>query len=146
MHTHRVHDMLRFYKFTIGGAWVPEYGNPQNGTDFEYIIKYSPLHNIPVLAPPHQLPAVSAPAGCTRLHTRTDAHAHSRSRRPCCAVAHAQVHRNDVLHGRHAHEGVCTRAATQLNAQQQTNPLLARIEVRAGHGGGKPTKKIVSAV
>jgi prolyl oligopeptidase len=51
--------MLRFNKFTIGSAWVPEYGGPQNATDFEYLLKYSPLHNIPVLSAPHQLPAVS---------------------------------------------------------------------------------------
>ncbi len=38
------------------------------------------------------------------------------------------------------------RAATELCTQQQTNPLLARIDVRAGHGGGKPKKKIVSAL
>ena len=26
---------------------------------------------------------------------------------------------------------------------QQTNPLIARIETRAGHGAGKPTKKVI---
>ena len=39
-------DMLRFHRFTVGGAWMPEYGNPENKEDFEYIFKYSPLHNI----------------------------------------------------------------------------------------------------
>jgi hypothetical protein len=28
--------------------------------------------------------------------------------------------------------------------QHQTRPLLARVDVKAGHGAGKPTKKIVS--
>lgn len=32
-------DMLRFHKFSIGSAWVPEYGNPDDANDFKYIFK-----------------------------------------------------------------------------------------------------------
>ncbi|MFT3885626.1 MAG: prolyl oligopeptidase family serine peptidase [Flavobacteriales bacterium] len=40
-------DMLRFQKFTAGFGWVPEYGSADNSKEeFEYLRKYSPLHNI----------------------------------------------------------------------------------------------------
>lgn len=39
-------DMINFHKFTCGGAWVCEYGSAENKDDFEYLIKYSPIHNI----------------------------------------------------------------------------------------------------
>ena len=39
-------DMLRYQKFTIGWGWAVEYGKSDNETDFEYLYKYSPLHNI----------------------------------------------------------------------------------------------------
>lgn len=40
-------DMLRYQKFTAGFGWVPEYGNAENSKEeFDYLIKYSPLHNV----------------------------------------------------------------------------------------------------
>ncbi len=39
-------DMLRYHRFTIGWGWVVEYGSADVESQFDYIIKYSPLHNI----------------------------------------------------------------------------------------------------
>jgi prolyl oligopeptidase len=41
-----VMDMLRYDAFTGGKAWVTEYGSAQDPKMFDYLLKYSPLHNL----------------------------------------------------------------------------------------------------
>jgi len=111
-------DMLRFHKFTIGHAWVPEFGDPDKLDDFEFLIKYSPQHNVLV------------PAGGTRQYP---------------AIMLTTGDHDDRVSPLHTFKFVAQLQHTFCSGSesQQTNPIVARIETRAGHGGGKPTALII---
>jgi len=99
-----VMDMLRFHKFTIGWAWVSDYGSADDPEQFKTLVAYSPLHN---LKPGTKYPAT--------LVTTAD-------------------HDDRVVPG-HSFKFTATLQACQAGEA----PTLIRVQIRAGHGMGKPT-------
>ncbi|MBD2277186.1 prolyl oligopeptidase family serine peptidase [Aphanizomenon flos-aquae] len=103
-----VMDMLRFHKFTIGWAWVAEYGSSENPEEFAALYAYSPLHNLK--------PGTAYPA---TLITTAD-------------------HDDRVVPAHSFKFAAALQAAHGGDA-----PVLIRIDMKAGHGAGKPTAKII---
>lgn len=102
-----VMDMLRYHKFTIGWAWASDYGTSEDdSTMFNYLLSYSPLHNIEA--------GVSYPA----------------------TLAFTADHDDRVVPA-HTFKFM----ATLQEKNDGPNPILLRIETKAGHGAGKPTSK-----
>ncbi len=106
-----VMDMLRFHKFTIGSAWVGDYGSPEDPAEFRALLAYSPLHNLK--------PGTCYPPTLVTTGDHDDRVFPAHSFKFTAALQHAQG---------------CS------------NPVLARIETRAGHGAGKPVSKQLDEV
>ena len=103
-----VMDMLRFHKFTIGWAWVSDFGSADDPEYFKTLYAYSPLHNLK--AGRHYPPT---------LVTTAD-------------------HDDRVVPG-HSFKFTATLQAAQAGEA----PVLIRIQTKAGHGFGKPTRVII---
>lgn len=103
-----VFDMLRFHKFTIGWAWISEYGSPENPEEFKALYAYSPLHNLK--------PGTAYPP---TLITTAD--------------------HDDRVVPAHSFKFAAALQAAQGGSQ----PILIRIDTKAGHGAGKPTSKLI---
>ncbi|XWS20885.1 hypothetical protein CRYUN_Cryun30bG0007400 [Craigia yunnanensis] len=118
-----VMDMLRFHKFTIGHAWTCDFGCSEKEEEFHWLIKYSPLHNV-------RRPWEKHPGGLSQY--------------PSTMLLTAD--HDDRVVPLHSLKMLATMQyvlCTSLENSPQTNPIIGRIECKAGHGCGRPTQKLI---
>ncbi|KAF7490254.1 Prolyl endopeptidase [Sarcoptes scabiei] len=106
-------DMLRYHKFTIGHTWISEYGDPDNSEEF--------FHYIHRYSPLHNVPKNITKYPATLLLT---------------------ADHDDRVVPLHSYKMIAQLQQT-LGEQLPQTPLMIRIDTDSGHGGGKPTEKII---
>ncbi|XP_061432243.1 prolyl endopeptidase [Lethenteron reissneri] len=121
-----VMDMLKFHTFTIGHAWTTEYGSADDREQFQWLIKYSPLHNVRATA---RYPAMLL---LTADHDDRVSPLHSLK---LLATLQAAAATADDAADAAGGGGVAGRAP---------QPILLRCDTKAGHGSGKPTAKVIA--
>jgi prolyl oligopeptidase len=114
-----VMDMLRFHRFTIGHAWVTDYGCADaSEAEYETLRAYSPLHNV-ALPSGGQYPATLLLTG---------------------------DHDDRVVPLHTLKLAATLQAAAAGAGAAQRAPLLVRVDTKSGHGAGKPTQKVIDEV
>jgi prolyl oligopeptidase len=110
-------DLLRFHRWTIGWAWISDYGSPDDPDEFATLLAWSPYHNVrgEVAVPPTLLTTADTDDRVVPAHSYKFA----------AALQHAQA------------------TARERGLPGSDAPVLLRVEVNAGHGAGKPTAKLL---
>jgi prolyl oligopeptidase len=89
MPTVGVLDLLRFHLFTIGAAWISDFGSPDDPEQFAQALAYSPLHNV--------RPGTSYPATLVLTSDHDDRVVPLHSHKFTAALQHAQAADQPIL-------------------------------------------------
>lgn len=107
-------DMLRFHKFTIGSAWISDFGSPDEEEHFFNLLKYSPLHNV---------------------HTPSN----EKEEYPATLVLTGD--HDDRVSPLHSLKFIANIHHAIQQSKYQNNPIMLRCYTKTGHGFGKPVSK-----
>jgi prolyl oligopeptidase len=100
---------------------VSDFGSPDRADEFEHLIKYSPLHN--TFSPAEKKMPYPAVLLTTGSHDDRVVPLHS------LKLAATLQHR--------------VSKSEECVAMQGDRPILLRVDVKAGHGAGKPMSKVI---
>ncbi|KAH7299739.1 hypothetical protein KP509_24G026800 [Ceratopteris richardii] len=118
-----VMDMLRFHKFTIGHAWTTDYGCSEKEEEFKWLIKYSPLHNVKRPWEDSAKDGVQYPSVMLLTADHDDRVVPLHSLKLLATLQHE----------------LCLNSKDN----KQTNPIIGRLDSKAGHGAGRPVQKLI---
>jgi prolyl oligopeptidase len=110
-------DLVRFHRWTIGWAWVSDYGSPDDPDALATLLAWSPYHNVreDVAYPPTLLTTADTDDRVVPAH----------SYKMAAALQHAQA------------------VAAAAGIPGGDAPVLLRVDLDAGHGAGKPVGKLL---
>ena len=128
-------DLLRFQKFTVGYAWVSNYGSSDNEEEFTNLRTISPLHNIKEHA------SCQYPAMLLITADHDDRVVPSHSLKHIATLQHTLGCSDKQVS--FIVSSVVIHTDTEPNKMLKVNPLMIMVETKAGHGGGKPTSKTI---
>jgi prolyl oligopeptidase len=103
-----VADMLRYHIHHGGRHWIPDFGDPDDADMFEYLLSYSPYHNVK-----------------------------NGEKYPATLVMTSDG--DDRVHPLHAYK--FTARLQEANVSE--NPILMRVEMKAGHSGAFAVSRAV---
>lgn len=132
--------MLRFHRFTIGHAWITDYGcADRSKAELEYLLSYrcdAAMQWCCVVSHAHGTASFGSPLHNVRAPRTAE------EELPAILVETAD--HDDRVSPLHTYKMVAALQEVAGRSPFQQRPLIARIDRDAGHGAGKPTSMVIA--